>query len=128
MRPDHRGQSPFFEKIVCAPGRDCQATRLYPDGALYLQDMRDPAKPAWSYLTQVKPAGMEALASTFASLCNTRGEPRRHANDSGWVTYRWKTDACEREVLITGVSYEGYEALEDTTTLVNANLTPIFPR
>lgn len=128
IRPEHLGQSPFFEKVACSPGRDCQGTRLYLDGALYLQDMRDPAKPAWSYLTQVKPAGMDALKKVFGSLCRTRTPPERNANDAGSVTYRWKTDDCEKEVLITGVSYKHYEALEGITTTINTNLTPVLPK
>ena len=127
LKPEHLGQSPFFEKVACVPGRDCQGSRIYADGAFYLQDMRDPAKPAWSYLTQIKSIGMENLGKTLENLCRVYANPERNANDAGSVTYRWKIDGCEREVLITGVSYKGYEALQGTTALINANLTPRLP-
>lgn len=127
LKPEHVSQSPFFEKVVCTPDRDCQGTRLYADGALYLQDMRDPSVPAWSYLTQVKAAGMDALRVSLAGLCRVRTAPQRNANDAGSVTYRWKNEDCEREVVITGVSYQNYEALQATNTLINSNLTPRIP-
>lgn len=126
LRPEHRGQSPVLEKVACPPGTDrCEAMRVYPDGAVYLQDSQNPSAPVWAYLTKLREAGITSLHETFDELCDVRAEPERNANDAGSVTYRWATGRCSREVVITGVSYgHGYASLQLVTNIVNSNLMP----
>lgn len=124
LQDAHVSTEPLLEQVTCRPGSRCQAMRVYADGALYHEDQRDPDAPGWSYLTQVKPEGIEALGAIFREACAQAAPPRRSGNDAGSVTYRWKSGDCAREVTITGVSYDGYEALRGVTAAVNGNLAP----
>lgn len=124
LRPEHLAQTPLLEKVWCPRGADCEVMRVYGDGALYLQDRRDPAAPAWSYLTQVKDAGLRKLEATFDGLCGLRGQPPTDAAAEGAVTYRWSTSACAREVVVQGVSYGDWAPLAEVPNIVNGNLVP----
>jgi hypothetical protein len=124
LQEQHTSIEPLLEQVTCRPGSRCQAMRVYPDGALYHEDQRDPHAPGWSYLTQVKAEGLATLAAIFREACAQAAPPRRSGNDAGSVTYRWKSGDCAREVTITGVSYDGYEALRGVMEAVNGNLAP----
>lgn len=124
LEPQHVAAHPLLEQVSCPTPDTCAAMRVYPDGALYHQDVRDPAAPAWSYLTQVRPAGIAALTELFDGLCRVSAAPERNANDMGSLVFRWETPRCAREVLITGVSYGEYAALQQVSAQINRNLVP----
>lgn len=123
LKQQHQGKPPLLEKVNCPPGTDqCQVMRVYPDGALYFQDRADPTALVWSYLTDVRQAGLASLRQTFNQLCSVDAAPERNANDQGSITYRWQTDKCGKEVVITGVSYGSYQPLSQVANIVNSNL------
>ena len=125
LKTEHQAEPPMLEWVSCEPqSTACQGSRVYADGALYLQTRQESGALFWSYLTQVKPEGISALKQTFNALCGVKTTPQRNANDQGSTTYRWQTEACAREVLITGVSFGDYALLQEISTLVNSNLVP----
>ena len=127
LKDEHTSARPMLERIHCPPGGTCQAMRVYADGGLYFQDARDPAVPAWSYLTQVKPEGVAALRTLLEGVCSVEATPRRSENAVGSTTFRWELPTCSREVVIVGVDFDAYAPLEKLQGVVNANLTPRAP-
>lgn len=121
----HKDMTPLVEKVYCpSEEQQCQVTRVYPDGALYLQGMLQPGRPQWTYLTQVTPAGLEQLHGMFASVCGVEGQPPAGGRDLGTLTIRWQNDDCGREVTIMGVEYGDYAPLQRLSDVINGNLVP----
>ncbi len=123
LKAEHKTQTPLTEIVFCMPDQPaCEVTRVYPDGALYLQSVSNEKEPFWSYLTMVTEAGLKELNEIFASVCHVKETPGPAPAELGSTTYRFQTADCGREIVIYGVNYGKYEPLDRVTNAINFNL------
>lgn len=129
LKAEHATTPPLMERVYHPPGTSTEEVmRVYADGSLYFYGPADSVARQWGYLTKVKPEGVAQLTTVLEEACGIeeKGSPQGH--DLGSETFRFHTAACDKEVVIYGIDYGKYAALQRVTLIVNGNLEPIsFP-
>ncbi|MBI5536993.1 MAG: hypothetical protein HY898_30005 [Deltaproteobacteria bacterium] len=124
LAPEHTTQTPFLEKVYCAPRTDvrtadCLTSRVYEDGALYYLA---PSKDRWNAVGRVSSKGVQELQGLYASLCGKQDPVL--ANDSGSEVHRVRVPGCSQEFVVTGVASGDLAPISQSTVILNRSMVP----
>ncbi len=125
LKAEHLNQLPLLEQVVQHPGAtESRASRIYADGSLYFHSADSVVPPLWAYFTKVKPAGITQLTEIFEAACSAGAPAGVGPTDEGSEIFRFQTERCGKEIVITGVNFGNYKDLQKVNNIINANLEP----